>query len=265
MSEFKILLEKEHQLEVKDQKRSAAITGGIAVVLILSSLFWTAMAGVIPPIGEPSWKTIGMLADFGNHVEGSGKVNNFEDPSPTPADRPKTDNVAKADPKTNPANAPKVIESNTPSNTTTNASNQANNTTSNSNSESKPANTNASSNPSGGSNDGKGKGIGNQGDPAAKVLNEGGMFAFGNGIGGSAGRRPLKVDLPNYNVQQEARIKFSFIILPDGKVALVKPEATPYADLAKVGKDAIEKWRFSEVDEGEGNLKTSVTITFRLK
>lgn len=266
MNEMKLLLEREHQLERKDQKKSAAITSVFAVLLIILSLFWTAMAGVIPPVGEPSWKTLGMISDFGNLSEGSGNVDNFHDPSPTPADRPKVDQATPAV-KTNPNPSPKVVESNSQSSQTTTTSNtntQTNNTSTNSQNSNPTASTTNNSQ-TGGSNDGKGKTVGNAGNPNSTTLDGNGMFDFGPGIGGAAGRKLIKIDLPKYSVQQEAKIKFNFIVLPDGKVAYVKAEATPYPELAKEGKEAIEKWRFSEVDEGEGNLKTSVVITFRLK
>jgi hypothetical protein len=266
MNEMKLLLEREHKLEAKDQRKSAMITSAFALLLLLASLFWTAMAGVIPPVGQPSWKTIGMISDFGNLTEGSSNVDNFQPPSPTPADRPKVDQ-SNPSVKSNPTPSPKVVESSTQSNQTVAPSN-TNTQTTNNNSTTQTNNTatnNSTKSQNGGSNDGQGKTPGNFGNPNSKTLDGNGMFDFGPGIGGTAGRKPVKLDLPKYNVQQEAKIKFNFIILPDGKVAFVKSEATPYPDLARVGKEAIERWRFSEVDENEGNLKTSVVITFRLQ
>jgi hypothetical protein len=270
MTELKIALSRAAQLGKKDERISIGVTTGVGVLLALLGIIWLATMGTLPAIEEPEWKTIGLLADFGNGVEGSSNVNNFEDPSPTPADAPhnvSSDAAPKAAtsaPVTSDANqtitqehtetvaapATKPDPKAKPTSTATTPSNNAGS---------------SSTGPPGGSNDGVGTGIGNKGDARATVLNDDGRFQFGTGIGGGGGRKPLKLDLPAYSVQQEAKITFSIIIEPSGEVAYAKAEPTAYAELAKIGRDAILKWRFNEVDESAGNLKTTVTIKFRLQ
>jgi hypothetical protein len=270
MTELKIALNRAAQLGKKDEKVSFGVTTGIGVLLALMGIVWLATMGTLPPIEEPEWKTIGLLADFGNGVEGSSNVNNFEDPSPTPADAPhNVSRDAAAQTSTAPvskADAGKTITQEIEETVAAPPKNP----------DPKPSNTGTATTPSpkpgtsttgppGGSNDGTGTGIGNKGDPNAKVLNDDGRFQFGDGIGGGGGRKPLKLDLPTYTVQQEAKIKFAIIIEPSGQVVYAKAEPTPYQDLARIGKDAILKWRFNEVDESAGNLKTTVTVKFRLQ
>lgn len=269
MTELKIALKRAAQLGKKDEKISIGVTTGVGILLALLGVIWLATMGTLPPIEEPEWKTIGLLADFGNGVEGSSNVNNFEDPSPTPAHAPH--NVSRdAASQTSAATPVKSDASQTvtqehtetvaapPAKTEPGKSNTTSSTTT-------PKPGNSETGPPGGSNHGKGNTVGNAGDPRATVLNDDGRFQFGDGIGGGGGRKPLKLDLPSYTVQQEAKIKFTIIIEPSGDVVYAKAEPTPYTDLAQIGKEAILKWRFNEVDESAGNLKTSVTIKFRLQ
>lgn len=262
-------LEREIQLEKKDQIKSYGITVGVIAILAALSLIWVAAIGRVPLIEEPEWKTIGLLADFGNMVEGSSNVNNFEDPSPTPADRPKAvssgGQTTSQPTKSDNSNNETLTQSTEETGVTAPAKSDDNknqSSTPTNNADNKNGSQNAAP---GGSNDGNGNQIGNKGHPDAKVLNADGRFAFGDGIGGAGGRKPLKLDLPSYTVQQEAKITFAIIIDPSGSVVFAKAEPTPYTDLARIGTDAIKKWRFNEVDDSQGNLKTTVTIKFRLQ
>lgn len=283
MEELKQKLESE---EKKNQQISFAATTGLSALLLFLSMFWVAFAGMVPPIEEQKWKTVGYLADFGNMKQGSKKVNNFRKPSEKPADKPKADpkpveketpvkpkvstpvkNVKSTTaskevvtevktkpvvkPKTEPVVKPKV---------TPKTEAKTNPTPTKSTPKTTPTKAN-----SGGSNDGNSNTTGNKGHPDSKVLNEKGMFKFGKGIGGSGGRVPLGLPLPKYDVKQEAKITYTFVIAPSGEVIYVKPEWTTHTQLAKIGADAIKKWRFSEIEEGSGNLRTTVTITFRLE
>lgn len=280
------MLKENEAAEKRNRNMGLAITFGIFVLLLGISMYWVAFASTIPPIDELEWKTIGSVsADFGNEVEGSQEVNNFHKPSPTPADKPKVEpkSEPKSDPtptKVTPAASPNM-ESNTESDQSvaktepvktdpvaettpatkpeekpvenTNPTNETKTTTNNSNTT------------NGGSNDGNSNTTGNSGNPKAQVLNDDGMFQFGNGIGGPGGRMPLKIKMPDYNVQNEAKITFNFVIAPSGEVILVRPEMTMHTDLARIGADAIKRWRFTEVEPSRGNLRTTVTITFRLE
>ncbi|MEM0996193.1 MAG: hypothetical protein AAGN35_03900 [Bacteroidota bacterium] len=282
-------LEKMQAEQQRDERRNRnialTISLSISVILFGLTMFWVAFAGTVPPMEEPEWRTIGTFAaDFGTDALGKKDINNFRKPSPTPADRPKTPpkktptetpRPAKVSPPTSPA-----MESNTETEVTTEAPQPTKTETpapetpatqpdatpvkeTSQESPRNPSNT-ASNSESGGSDDGDTDKTGNHGNPKAQVLGEG-MFEFGNGIGGNGGRMPLAIKMPEYNVQNEARIKFRFVISPSGEVILVKPEMTTHTDLARIGAAAIKKWRFSQVEPSRGNLKTSVTITFRLK
>ena len=97
------------------------------------------------------------------------------------------------------------------------------------------------------------------------MLNENGLFKWGNGIGGAGGRRPLKTELKGYNVQLEEKITFEITIDPNGDVIFVKAPFAVHQELVAIGKANIKTWKFSETDPGAGNLKTTVSISFRLK
>ena len=274
------------KLERRDQQVSFAISGGIVVLLLFFSMFWMAFQGTIPPIDEPQWKTVGRI-DFGLDNKGRKDVNNFEKPSPTPADRPKTQpkkKITETQPKESVSNPPPknntsktesqntVQESTTetppkPENNTQPTPKTENTSNENSNNPNKSDNSQETSNAAnnGGSDHGDTDQLGNRGNPKSPVLDDNGMFQFGDGIGGEGGRSPLDLPLPKYNIQKEGRITYTFVIAPSGEVVFVKPHSTPHMDLADIGKKAIQKWRFTEVDPGQGNLKTTVTITFRLK
>ncbi len=283
----KVRMEREVQSkERRDKQISGAISGGIVVILLFLSMFWPGW-GLPPKIEQTEWETIGRV-DFGTDALGRLAVNNFQQPSPTPADRPKTqptkqqpvENPAPQEASTPPPEQPKsTTESDNKVQENTNpAPNQqetvadptpktetpTNNTPSPPNRDDNNSNETAT-NETGGSNQGDTNQDGNRGNPNANVLDDNGMFEFGDGVGGPGGRRPLDIPLPKYNIQKEGRVTYSFYILPSGETANIRAMSTPHMDLAEIGKQAIKNWRFSETDPGAGNLKTTVTITFRLK
>ena len=280
---MKELLERQKKEERKFIFIALGVTGFIFSVLLVISLFWLAVSGQIPEIDEPIWKTVAFMpaADYGTDNKGRKEVNNFHAPSETPADRPKTPPKAtNAEPVTPAKSNPSANhESNTTSEQAVDATPEPshNNTpsTSNTNTEtSTPAVTNntpktnttseSDANP-GGSDDGETNTVGNSGNPKAQVLNPNGQFQFGGGIGGPGGRRPLKTDLKGYNVQLEEKIKFDIVVAPSGDVLYCKAKYALHPELAAIGKSNIMKWKFSETDPGEGNLKTFVVVSFRLK
>lgn len=272
--------------ERKDQQVAMLTAAGTSLLLLFVSMFWVAFQGTIPPIDQPQWKTVGRI-DFGFDNKGRKSVNNFERPSENPSDNPKSDPkpvkaetqpkevVSNPPPKTNPSTTTsdnKVQESTlpTPPKTeyATNPTPKTENTTnenSNNPNKSETNTQNATNSNTGGSDHGDSDQLGNRGNPKSPVLDDKGMFEFGPGIGGAGGRSPLDLPLPKYNIQKEGRITYDFVIAPSGEVVFVKARSTPHMDLADIGRDAIKNWRFTEVDPSQGNVKTSVTITFRLK
>lgn len=275
------LMERLEQIERKDKFVGIASSSLIFLILLIALLFWFAKAGLVMGIQEPEWKTIGIIGpggmDYGTDLMGSGDVNNFHDPSPTPGDRPKAVGSTQANDNPSPSanNGGPSAPTETGNITQTDPSPvNANSGTSESTSEKpnpnatgpgKPNNATNSNNVGGGSNDGETNTVGNHGDPRATVLNPNGLFSFGNGIGGDGGRVPIKTELSGYNVQLEEKIKFEIIIDPNGDVVHVRAPFAINQELVEIGKANIKKWKFSETDPGAGNLKTWVTISFRLK
>lgn len=279
------MIEEREREERRNMYIAIASSLGVSVLLLFLSMFWNAYGGTLPPIEEQEWRTIGSFAaDFGTDNKGQLDVNNYRKPSETPADRPVTEPKNTASETPTPAQVSPPTSPSMESNTNSEATTQAHTPTKSEtvtppNPATKPDvkkpvlesfdtpktnNSSPSNNDSGGSNDGDSNENGNNGNPNAQVLGEG-QFAFGDGIGGSGGRVPLAIKMPNYNVQNEAKITFQFVIAPSGEVILVKPEMTTHTDLARIGADAIKRWRFSEVEPTRGNLRTTVTITFRLQ
>lgn len=273
------------QKEKQDKQMSAAITLGVTVALLFAFMFWVGLSGMVPPPDEPQWKTVGRI-DFGTDALGALKVNNFQDPSPRPSDKPKSNpkpkktetkpksEVSDPAPKQNKSETQSdntVVESKTetqPKETTTNNPKpKTENATTDETSDPNKSDNKPDSNPKsdGGSNQGDTDKTGNKGNPKSKVLDINGAFQFGDGIGGEGGRAPLKLPLEDYNIQKEGRITFDFIISPSGDVVFVKARSNTQPALAEIGKKNIKKWKFQEVDPGRGRLKTSVTITFRLR
>lgn len=123
--------------------------------------------------------------------------------------------------------------------------------------------------PSGGANSGKGGDVGNAGSPDIKHLDPEGMYDFGAGAGGGGGglkgRKALALPKPKYDAQQEGRIKYEFVVDPNGDVVFAKvvpPITKP--SIEKAGLEAIKKWKFSKSTSDE-NQTIRVSITFKLK
>jgi hypothetical protein len=275
------LMDRLESIEHKDKIVGIISASSIGIVLFLSLLWWISSAGLVMGIDEPEWKTIGLIGpggmDYGTDDLGSGEVNNFYAPSENPANRPPSPSSSNANESSSAATnagastpaATGVITGNEETGVTANSGQQENPTPT------KPdpkatgtgngtSNT-GSNNTAGGSNDGNTNTVGNHGDPRSTVLNPDGKFAWGVGIGGTGGRMPIKTELTGYNVQLEEKIRFEITIDPSGDVIFVRAPFAINQELVAIGKENIKKWKFSETDPSAGNLKTTVTISFRLK
>lgn len=277
------LMERLENMERQDKVIGLISSMGLAVIAFIALLFWFANAGLVMGIEEPEWKTIAIIGpggmDYGTDLLGRSDVNNFHAPSEHPADRepaptnssdPSASNSNNNSSSGTPSTSGVITQNHTETGVTAN-SGQQNSTppvkpdpkaTGNGN----PTNNTPSNNVTGGgSDDGNTNQLGNHGDPRATVLNPNGLFAFGEGIGGTGGRMPLKTELSGYNIQLEEKIRFDITIDPSGDVIFVKAPFAIHQELVEIGKANIKKWKFSETDPSAGNLKTTVTISFRLK
>lgn len=85
-------------------------------------------------------------------------------------------------------------------------------------------------------------------------------------IEGQAARRVVifKV-IPEYpeNLQEQATIKISFTVLPNGQVGEMMPVIKSDAELERVTLDALRQWRFSPLPPYEPQLPEKGIITFR--
>ena len=266
------------ELQEKAEQRRAymiagGITTGVVALLLLLSLIWIAFRSPVPPPGQKQYVALGAI-DFGNNVQGSKKVNNFQPPSPTPAENPPKVNTPQPDPSPKQTPPDPVITTPEPAPITTPSSNQTP-------PEPSPTPTqNPSPDPTpsepepqealdgfemGGSNHGQDGDIGNSGNPNATVLNDD-VYTWGAGGGNGLASRGLlrKVD-PKYlpGVQQEGQVVFKITIAPNGSVKRVTA-ATPYLQLKKMGIKAIKQWRFDPIDPGLGDQTVSVGIKFKL-
>ncbi len=269
-------------IEKKDRVIGFVVSGSIAIVLFLALMFWYARAGLVMGIDEPEWKTIGLIspgADYGINELGQKDINNFQAPSPNAdgSNRPPSQNAASSSAATaasaTPSSTPEVkgviTQADENVGVTATSGKETANPTSNPNatgsSNSPVTDPKATGTVGGGSNDGETNQVGDTGNPNSKVLNENGLFTFGNGIGGAGGRRPVKTELKGYNVQLEEKIKFEITIDPNGDVIFVKAPFAVHQELVAIGKENIKKWKFSETDPSAGNLRTTVSISFVLK
>jgi hypothetical protein len=266
-------------IEKKDKVVGIVSSTAIALVLFLVLLFWFANAGLVMGIDEPEWKTIGLIspgADYGTDMLGQKDINNFYAPSENAANRPpapaSSDNSSSATASNaasaTPAASGAITQTKEDVGVTANAGKENTNPTPNSNAtgtgDGKPTKTPGTTN-GGGSNDGETGQVGNTGNPEATVLNENGLFKFGNGIGGAGGRKPIRTKLEGYNIQLEEKITFEITIDPNGDVIFAKAPNAIHQELVAIGKANFKNWKFSETDPGAGNLKTTVVIAFRLK
>jgi hypothetical protein len=275
------LMERLDVIERKDKVVGIVASMLFALVLLIALLIWWARVGLVVGIEEPEWKTIAIIGpggmDYGTDLKGRKDINNFFDPSETPANRPPSPNSSSEASSDAPNNAASnnaaatgsLTQDHTPTGVTAPTGPTESNTEKpdpKATGAGKPTNDpKPSNNNGGGSDDGNTNEGGNHGDPRATVLNPNGLFAFGEGIGGTGGRMPLRTDLTGYNIQAEEKIKFEITIDPSGDVIFVKPLYAMNAQLAEIGKKNIKTWKFSETDPSAGNLKTTVTINFRLK
>jgi outer membrane biosynthesis protein TonB len=277
--------------ERRNERISALITAGIVLLLALLSLLWIVQRDRVPPPGEKEYEVLGAI-DFGNLRDGSKKVNNFQPPVPDPAqssrstpqpapksevsDRnptapppvttPKPSDVTTTTPpKPKTETPPAPPKTTTPSSQPSQPSNQPKTTPSQPSTELEYKPTTGTS----GSNQGNNpSGAGNSGTPDIKVLDPDGLYSFAEGTGGGLqGRKPLSLNKPNYDCQQEGDMQFEFSIRADGSVFGVKPVRLPTSSqncLVQRGTEAIRTWRFS-AQPGAADQRVRVTIKFRLR
>ncbi|MCB9233436.1 MAG: energy transducer TonB [Bacteroidia bacterium] len=271
--------------EKKDLIKAGGITAGVTLLLLLLMSFWIAMRGMIPPPGEKQYIAAGSI-DFGDWNEGSQNVNNLEKTVPNPSEsapsqsNPQPVQESSSPPVVTPPND--VISSTAEEEVTTPKQNEVKqetkvtpkeavkpvtetktepkDTKSDSQTDSDKNNPNANT----GANDGKSNTPGNKGRPDTQVLDPNGLYSWGEGPGTLNGRIPVLLGEPIYNVQQEAKLTFEFVISPDGTVKYVKPPVTNNPGLKKAGMDAIRKWKFNEVEQSMGDQTSRVTILFKL-
>lgn len=259
----------------KIKLRSGAITISIGVMFFLVSLFWTFVETTDPPLFEVLSEGSGGV-DFGNWVEGSGNVNNFEAPSPHPGEgKAKVNQIVKTtsvnekttlsgEAEESEVTSPPVKETKNKDKKTQNQFDKPQESIKN---EQAVSNTNANSNAnqSGGSNHGNSNQVGNRGRDDVKILDIDGLYSFGTGEEGLQGRKPISLPKPVYEVEAEAKITYEFTIAPDGSVKHVKAlTLSSNAELKNAGIKAIYKWKFEPIEENKIQ-KTKVTITFKLK
>lgn len=289
--------------ERKNKIISAIITSLIILLFLAICFFWYAMRPTYVSVGEKEIEMVSGIAegdgggntlDYGDRSEGSQNVNNYQPAvaNPTPGEM-KTPQLAKAEVIQPPATSAADTKSDKPilaGNDETDVTvPQKNDKDKKSNTttppvkpsdvkpsepvKSQPANTGKPSDNSssgGGSNHGTGpKGaVGNTGTPNTNLLNLDGIeWGSGNGKGGDGGlnnRKVLKMTKPKYDVQEEGRLTYEFIIDPAGNVVFCKALPNRYPNLAKIGEEAIKKeWKFNKLS-GVQNQKVVVTITYKL-
>ncbi|MEM7371692.1 MAG: hypothetical protein AAF587_23960 [Bacteroidota bacterium] len=288
-------------LERKNERISAVATTIIIIILLLLSFIWTAYRNRVPPIGEKNYEVLGAI-DFGDYKQGSKNVNNFEKAVANPTPKPRqvveptpqpvqevTDNAPQPiEHITNPAPSPVTIPDPPPTPDpvpdpvppkveTPPVEEPPKQPTPDPVKVDKPTDTKADeklefdlNDGTSGSNQGNGDGVGNSGSPDVEVIDPNALYTFGTGSdGGIKGRSWLNPSaLGNYNSQEEGSVTFEFTISPSGRVVYVRPVGvytTP--DLVRIGKDRIQKFRFSALPPGTSqvNQKVRYTIKFKLK
>jgi len=253
-----------------------------AILLLLMLLFWVIARSTIPPPDEETYEVAGAI-DFGNRVQGSKSVNNFQAPSETPAEAqtaPTKPTETKAAPtresiitKTAPSEVKAVKVEPTTNPVKESVSTQPSEqpaTTPTQQPAAKPqpkVNDNALFKP-GGSNDGNSDGVGNSGSPKSQSLGSG--LSWGEGgagdDGGLGNRQLLRHILPRYNAQEEGRFVIEVSIRPDGTVSgmrIVKGYAGQI-NIKQAVEKAVYQWKFSPVGGGS-TQKVKVTYTFKLR
>ena len=288
-------------LEARNQKISAGITltTGVALGIMLS--LWMLPKFTTPPLLEEKeeiFEIVGGGMDYGDFRNGSMNVNNFHEASDDPKDAP-----PKAQPqevKTAQAPSSKAVQTQehivstdepaevvapppAPKPTTKQKITQERTEPAPVKKETKivkkpkvqsSANSNSLFSSGGGSNHGNGSGIGNRGTPESKILNSNGLYSFGTGSGngsggegegGLNGRRLLYQVAPQYDSQEEGRIRFKITVSAKGEVKAVK--ALNYSGQMKLKRaveESLRQWKFSPKDGNEDQV-IIVTYTFKLK
>ena len=261
----------------EEQKKAYLIAGGatagIVGLLFLLSLVWIAFRTPVPPPGQKEYVALGAI-DFGNNQQGSKKINNFQPPSPTPADNPPKPKNPQPEPAPKQTPPEPAITTPEPADIKTPTSNQTVTQPSETQTTTNSSTTTTNTQPQetidgfemGGSDHGQNGDIGNSGNPNATVLNDD-VYTWGAGGGNGLANRNLvkKVD-PVYisGVQQEGTVVFKITIAPNGTVKRVSA-TTPYTQLKQMGYRAIKKWRFSPINPRHGDQTVSVGIKFQLR
>lgn len=266
-------------LPIKESQRiktkSAIITVTFALLLLLISWIWTFVQTTDPPLFEVLSEGSGGV-DFGNWVEGSGDINNFENPSPNLGESKNSENEnvttstmneqttlsgesEESDVTSPPVKEEKEIKKKD-ENLTTSDKQKERAKKENTNNQTQSTNSHTS-----GSNHGNSDQVGNRGRDDVKILDNEGLYAFGSGDEGLKGRRPISLPKPIYEVEAEAKITYEFTIAPDGSVKNVKAVTLgSNSELKNAGIKAIYKWKFEPIEENKYQ-KTKVSITFKLK
>lgn len=264
------LLEKE---ERKNFVKSGVVTGVVMLLLLLLCVFWLAVHGTVPPPEEKKYEIVGGI-DFGNRVEGSKKVDNFNDPSPNPSDNPQQDQSQNSDNNTDGGSKSsdnKVIDSDNSNNNTQKQNDQKKQ---NDNQDKKQDDGKQDGDQKkqdqkkndGGSNDGKGQETGNDGDPKSPVLDQDGLYNFDLGPGlGKGGRRCLNCDEPpDCNFSTDGNLKVEFCIGPEGTTSNIISQATMNRDQKRCVMQWIKGRTFNE-DYATEKLCSHIVVRFRLK
>ncbi|MDP5172442.1 MAG: energy transducer TonB [Bacteroidia bacterium] len=276
------------RLEQKNIRISAIATTLIMLLLALVTFFFTAYRTPDRPPGK-EYKFVGAI-DFGDNKQGSQKVNTLDrsvaDPKPTPpaqaqpqsqpnpvppaATPPPQVTTPAPKPVSTPSTPAKPTPKPTPTPTQPTQSKPATPQTTTpapTPNQSQELDPNFSMNAGGGANQGNADpgAVGNSGTPNTTILDPNGMYSFGEGGGGGLdGRGVVAIPYPNYNAQEEGILSFEFIIAPNGSVVYAKALPNNKPALAKLGEDAIKKWKFDPVP-GSSNQKVRVKMTFKLR
>jgi TonB family protein len=248
--------------ETSAQRKGMLYTALALAIVFLCFQIWKAKPIHFPGMAQKQFEVTaefdftgelgsGGMMDFGNNKMGSGDVDNFEDPSPTPGDAPatNTNEAAVVDPVKE-----SWMTSTDPTGVTANPGDK----------EVRNPDPNSQFN-AGGSNHGIGDDVANWGRPDHHQLNDNGSFVWGTGGTGLGGRKWISLPDPEYKVNDETKITFEFVIAPSGDVVSVSRPISGSQELVRAGMEAIKKWKFQPVDPDSPNQKVKVTIIFRMQ
>jgi outer membrane biosynthesis protein TonB len=286
-------------LEKRNERISAVATTIIMLLFLLSMMMWWAYRQRVPPPGEiKQFEVLGSI-DFGDYKNGSRNINNFEravenptppppqqaappveeapaeesnptpieqitNPAPSPVSVPKPEPVKQPDPKPTPPKPVETPKPTPPKETPTKP--QETESTQPAQEEALEFDLNDGTT---GSNQGDSEsGTGNSGSPDVPVINPDALYTFGTGTdGGVQGRSWLNPSqFTKYDSQEEGEVLFEFTISPSGRVIFVRPVGvytTP--ELVRIGKERIEKFRFSALPPGSAQVNQKVRYKIRFK